>query len=102
MECESYFYSPYLIYTLRDTTAIFRYRKTERKVLGGLITWRCYLVLLACINFVNLATAISTQRAKEIGVRKVVGSSRRQVIEYFLGEALFITLLAVGLALATR
>lgn len=77
----------------------FPFRKTERKVLGGLIILAVLLILLACINFVNLATAVSTQRAKEIGVRKVVGSSRRQVIAYFLGEALFITLLAVGLAL---
>ena len=77
----------------------FPFRKTDRNVLSGLVILAVLLILLACINFVNLATAISTQRTKEIGVRKVVGSSRRQIILLFLGEAWFVTVLAVGLAL---
>ncbi|WPP48826.1 ABC transporter permease [Catalinimonas niigatensis] len=77
----------------------FPYRKTDSKVIYGLIILAILMVLLACINFVNLATAVSTQRSKEIGIRKVVGSSRRQVMEYFMGEALFVTLVAVALAL---
>ena len=58
-----------------------------------------FVLLLACINFMNLATARSQQRAKEVGVRKVIGSLRWQLIGQFLGEALLMTTLAVLLAL---
>ncbi|MVM33055.1 FtsX-like permease family protein [Spirosoma sp. HMF4905] len=59
-----------------------------------------FLLLLACINFINMATAQSTQRAKEIGVRKSLGSGRWQLMFQFLGETFVLTLLATGIALA--
>ena len=77
----------------------FPYRKISKEKLGGLIILAVLLVLLACINFINLATAMSTQRAKEVGVRKTIGSSRGQIIVYFLTEVLLVTLLALFLAL---
>lgn len=46
----------------------------------------CFLLMVACVNFVNLATALSVNRAKEVGVRKVLGSSRRQLLVRFLSE----------------
>ncbi len=58
------------------------------------------ILLIACINFMNLTTARSTQRAKEVGVRKVVGASRGQLIVQFLGESILLTGIAMLLALA--
>lgn len=58
-----------------------------------------FIVIIACINFMNLATARSVKRAREIGVRKVVGSSRAYLIIQFLGESFLICTLAVILSL---
>ncbi len=56
-----------------------------------------FVLLIACINFMNLATAQSEQRAREVGVRKVLGASRKRIIFQFLGEALFLSFLALML-----
>lgn len=52
------------------------------------------ILIIACINFMNLATARSERRAREVGIRKSVGSSRRELIGQFMGESLFISVLA--------
>ncbi len=57
-----------------------------------------FLLLIACINFMNLATARSANRAKEVGLRKVVGAERQQLIKQFLGETVFMALIALLLA----
>ncbi len=57
------------------------------------------ILLIACVNFVNLATARSARRAKEIGIRKTVGSSRFQLIRQFLAETIAMSFVAVLLAL---
>lgn len=57
------------------------------------------ILLIAGINFVNLATARSTRRAKEVGLRKVVGSQRKQLIQQFLGESVLISLIALIFAM---
>jgi len=56
------------------------------------------LLLIACTNFMNLSTARAAVRTKEIGIRKVVGSNRSQLFKQFLGESLWMTLLAGVLA----
>jgi len=57
-----------------------------------------FILLIACINFMNLTTARSVKRAKEIGVRKVVGALRSSLIRQFIGEALLVVTLAVCFA----
>ncbi len=52
------------------------------------------ILLLACINFMNLATARSANRSREVGLRKVLGSERRQLIQQFLGESILMALFA--------
>lgn len=58
-----------------------------------------FLILIACINFMNLSTARSARRAKEVGMRKVMGSNRLNLVLQFLSESIFITFVALGLAL---
>jgi len=57
------------------------------------------ILIVASINFMNLATARSARRAKEIGLRKAVGALRTQVIKQFLGESIFISFIAMVLAI---
>jgi putative ABC transport system permease protein len=58
-----------------------------------------FIVAVACINFMNLATARSARRAKEVGLRKVVGAGRLQLIMQFLGESLIISFLSLLIAI---
>ncbi len=64
----------------------------------GLTIIAIFVLLIACFNFINLATARSFRRAKEIGVRKVVGADRKQLIFQFTGETILIAFIAVVIA----
>lgn len=75
------------------------------KVSGGRIqfvwlfgTIGLFVLILACINFMNLSTARSEKRAKEVGIRKSLGSVRRQLISQFLSESLVVAFLAMWLS----
>ncbi|HVW15149.1 MAG TPA: ABC transporter permease [Mucilaginibacter sp.] len=59
-----------------------------------------FIILLACINFMNLATAQSAKRAREVGIRKVLGSERKSLMAQFLAEAFLYTLFASFIAVA--
>ncbi|GAB3895781.1 ABC transporter permease [Spirosoma agri] len=65
-------------------------------LLGGIAG---FILLIACINFVNLTTARSLRRAREVGVRKVMGGQRGQLIGQFLSESFLLSAIAFGLAL---
>ena len=58
-----------------------------------------FVLLLACINFMNLSTARSLNRAKEVGIRKAIGSRRQELIVQFFSESLLVVTLAFGLAI---
>lgn len=58
-----------------------------------------FILLIACINFMNLATARSAKRAKEVGIRKVVGALRSTLIAQFVGEAIMLTFISVIIAI---
>jgi putative ABC transport system permease protein len=57
-----------------------------------------FILVIACVNYINLATARSVERAKEVGIRKVIGSQRSHIIQQFLLESLLINILALVLA----
>lgn len=57
------------------------------------------IIVIACINFMNLATARSERRAREVGIRKSVGSGRGQLIAQFIGESVFISLISYVIAI---
>jgi putative ABC transport system permease protein len=78
----------------------FGQRLAHMPTLYGLLAIAAFLLLLGCINFINLTTASATQRAKEIGIRKTMGSSKKQLIAQFLGETFLITLAATLLSVS--
>ncbi|MEJ0031548.1 MAG: ABC transporter permease [Bacteroidota bacterium] len=57
-----------------------------------------FIIVIACINFMNLATARSERRAKEVGIRKSIGSGRRQLIFQFIGESIIIATISFAIA----
>lgn len=72
----------------------FDQRQGHKPTMYGLMAVGAFLLLLGCINFINLTTAQSARRAKEIGIRKTMGSSRSHLILQFLSETFLITIFA--------
>jgi putative ABC transport system permease protein len=77
----------------------FNGRVAHKPTLYGLLAVAVFLLLLGCINFINLTTAQASQRAKEIGIRKTMGSSKKQLVSQFLSETFFITFIATILSI---
>ena len=71
--------------------------RIEQVHMLSLIAW--IILLIACINFMNLATARSEKRAKEVGVRKVLGSGKKRLIAQFMGEAFMMSAIATIIAI---
>ncbi|MBT1705967.1 ABC transporter permease, partial [Chryseosolibacter indicus] len=91
----------YLLQSLEDIHFDNRFNDeaVEKSTLITLAILGAFILTIACINFINLATALAIKKSKEIGVRKTLGAVRQQLTVYFLGETFVITLLAVLLAL---
>lgn len=77
----------------------FGQRIADKSVLYSLLAVAAFILLLGCINFINLTTANAASRAKEIGIRKTMGSSRRQLVLQFLGETFLLTFIAAIISL---
>lgn len=86
------------IHTHTDADGIEISKGTSERFLNMLLLIAGFIQLVACINFMNLSTARSTRRAKEVGVRKAVGAGRSSLMGQFLSESMLMTLIAVGLA----
>jgi len=93
----------YILQPLNDihyNSTFGNYRGTTftRELLTTISLIGIFLLIIACVNFINLSSAQAINRAKEVGVRKVMGSRKRQLIAQFLCEALIITVAAIGFA----
>ena len=93
----------FFLYPL-SVAAVFQFRKRCGE--GGMSDYvqlftiiGVFIIVIACINFMNLATARSERRAREVGVRKSVGSRRRQLIFQFIGESMIISFISYIIAI---
>ncbi|MFL0353092.1 ABC transporter permease [Xanthomarina sp. GH4-25] len=73
--------------------------QASKSLLTNLALVALFLLLLGCINFINLNTAQASQRAKEIGIRKTLGSSRKQLVGQFMGETFLLVVISAVLSL---
>jgi hypothetical protein len=83
-----------------DRFGTFTYSTIDRSMLVTFSVIALILILTACINFINLATAEAIKRSKEVGIRKSLGGTRRQLIGQFLGETTLVTLMSMLASLA--
>ena len=94
-------------FALQPLTSIHLYSHTNNEFEpGGNATYvylfagiAVFMLIIACINFVNLSTASASKRAKEVGIRKVAGSRRFQLVSQFLSESILISLIALIIAI---
>ena len=93
---QAFAFEPLIGLTVRDDIRQNYFRSADRILVIVFMILGLSLVLLACFNYVNIALAFANKRLKEIGVRKVVGSSKFQLISQFLAENVILCTLALG------
>ena len=76
----------------------YNHHTFSRELITALSLIGIFLLLIACVNFINLSTAQAVNRSKEVGVRKVLGSGKLQLAAQFISETFFITVFAIILA----
>lgn len=100
---KKYYLQPLMDIHLRSSTD--PYTEIEPENTGNIVYLYIFSViavlvlLVACINFMNLATARSARRAREVGLRKVVGAFKQQLVRQFIGESVFMAVLALPVAI---
>ncbi len=91
---------------VRSYSKAYLYGKYENGVVvGGRITYvklfsiiAVFILVIACINFMNLSTAKASKRIKEIGIKKAIGAQRKALVSQYLGESLLLTFVSLGIA----
>jgi putative ABC transport system permease protein len=96
---DSYALQPLKDIHFNDRFGTYRKSTFSRQLITALALVGAFLLLIACVNFINLATAQAVTRAREVGVRKVLGSGRGRLIGQFLSETFILTLLSICMAL---
>lgn len=87
---------------LQSLTQVHLYEQGTSGLIKQVISFSIvalFVLMIACINFMNLSTARAARRAKEVGIRKVIGAQKKQLIQQFLGESVIISFIALILAL---
>lgn len=98
-EERTFLLAPFSEYHFDDRFGTFD-RNASKQMLWTYAAIGIFLIVTACFNFINMSTAMAVKRAKEVGMRKVLGSSRKQLVLRFLGETFAITLIALMVSVA--
>ncbi len=75
------------------------YKSVDKRYIFAFSIIAVFILLIACMNYINLTTARAERRSREVGLRKVVGADRRKIINQFLGESMLVTLISIIIAL---
>src|SRR5215217_8168638 len=95
---ENHYFQPLSDIHYNENFGSFSQKRMPQSQTIGLIVIGAFLLLTACINFINLATAQAVSRSKEVGIRKVMGSLRKQLVVQFLSETALITIISLLIA----
>lgn len=99
-EARTFLLAPFTEYHFDERFGTFSGRVAPKTILYAYIIIGVLLIVTACFNFINMSTAMAVKRSKEVGMRKVLGSTRKQLILRFIGETFAITLIALLISMA--